>query len=445
MHPRVWLFLLLLLGVPWAGAAEEEVFESGFSSLQRTYDLKLEDLSGKKNPKPQLLLKNVAIGVAAPPSSIRRTKLAAFYARAVRNLRAAAPNLRTVELNGGFVYRPNDPKNAAELTEEVAYIAAYFEAIGEAFRAANLTVKSGVFNFGLVFSEQVKNTSDYAAQLLAKFGEAAIIDDSDPEGVEALFDVEGTEFRVNFAFITDLEAVKKGGLPKGRTSFRKAAEKFLLPLWMKLMKEAEKHANDPFKPTIPAGITRLADVQKVHLEDFHGEDFYMDRQSELQQLMAGLGVPSAQHTESVYIFYLSAMSNLKQTLPSLKRLRLAGGYISRLEADDAEALSEELVYLRNLLRAVVKAARQKEVEVLGVNFRTVWLVSEANFDPKAFGGELEKRFGYTPTAEELAARDFDFNTRVEDVRVHVFISLAAPVPGMAENMPAGRMPYYPSS
>ncbi|KAI6174336.1 hypothetical protein M3Y98_01179300 [Aphelenchoides besseyi] len=304
------LSLLLFFMFAFASAELQEVFEPGFTSLHRIYDLQLEDLAFKTKPRPQSMLRNLFLSISAPPHSIK-PKL--FYQKAVRNLKSAAPNLETIELNGGYVFNPNNTKN-------------------------------------------VKNSSNYEQMLLDKFGESSIIDDSDNDGVEMLIDLNGIEFRVNFAFITDTLIVKK---------------------------------------VFPDGVHRLANVRQIHLEDFCNECGYPGEQHDLVQLMLGLGVPPPSNTASVYVFYLSSMQNLKSTLPNLKRLRLAGGYINLAEQD--------------------------------------------SFDRKEFATELKKRFNYEVTDDEIASKDFDFVATIETVRCHIFLSLNEPVAGAMDQLPMGRM------
>ncbi|KAI6197779.1 hypothetical protein M3Y94_01265100 [Aphelenchoides besseyi] len=442
-HIDKWTFSVLFLFVLVLASAElQEVFEPGFTSLHRVYDLQLEDLTFKTKPRPQLMLRNLVLSVSAPPQSI---KPRVFYRKAVRNLKLAAPNLETIELNGGYVFNPNNTKNVAELENEIDYLFDYFTAISSAIKTGNLTMKSAIFNIAVVFNKSVKNTSNYEQLLLDKFGESAIIDDSDSDGVEMLIDVNEIEFRVNFAFITDTLVVKKVRLPKGRTPFRKAAEKFLLSLWLKMHRQAQNQTADPFKPLFPNGVHRLANVRQIHLEDFCNECGYPGEQHEMVQLMLGLAVPPPSNTGSVYIFYIAAMQNLKSTLPNLKRVRLAGGYINHPEQNTNLDLIAELPYLRNLLRAVIKAAKQQKVEILGINFRSVLIFPESSFDRKEFAAELKKRFDHEVTDDEIASKDFDFIATIETVRCHIFLSLTEPVPGVMDNLSLGRHHYYPNS
>lgn len=84
--------------------------------------------------------------------------------------------------------------------------------------------------------------------MLDKFGNSSIIDDSDPNGVEMIVRLGKTiEFNVNFAFLTNLELVSKGRLPKGRTQFRVAAERHLTYLWEELAKKSKMQNFEPFK------------------------------------------------------------------------------------------------------------------------------------------------------------------------------------------------------
>lgn len=84
------------------------MLELGFDSLQKTLDLCLDDFARKEAVIETPILKDLSLCVSAP-SRFPRRWLNWYYRKAVENLLKAAPNLKTLELNGGYVYYPKEP------------------------------------------------------------------------------------------------------------------------------------------------------------------------------------------------------------------------------------------------------------------------------------------------------------------------------------------------
>lgn len=95
---------------------------------------------------------------------------------------------------------------------------------------------------------EVKNSSDYKQLLLNKFGNSSIVDETDPNGVEMVLEMNDyVEFRVSFVVLANLDTVKKGRLPKGRTQFRRAAENYLKLVWSEMAEKMKLNVMEPFK------------------------------------------------------------------------------------------------------------------------------------------------------------------------------------------------------
>lgn len=83
------------------------VLEPGFDSLQKSLELCLDDFARVKRVVEVQELKELSLCVSAP-SRFPQKWLQWYYRLAMNNLQKAAPNLRTLELNGGYVYMAKD-------------------------------------------------------------------------------------------------------------------------------------------------------------------------------------------------------------------------------------------------------------------------------------------------------------------------------------------------
>lgn len=83
------------------------MFEIGFDSLQKTLELCLDDFTRKSNVIVTRDLKELSLCVSAP-SKFPKKWLGWYYNLAMQNLKKAAPNLKTLELNGGYFYFPKE-------------------------------------------------------------------------------------------------------------------------------------------------------------------------------------------------------------------------------------------------------------------------------------------------------------------------------------------------
>lgn len=85
------------------------VFERGFDSLDKALDVCLDDFVRNQTTIFEVPeLKELSVCVSAP-SRFPRKWLRWYYKQAMNNLMKTAPNLRNLELNGGFVYLPRNP------------------------------------------------------------------------------------------------------------------------------------------------------------------------------------------------------------------------------------------------------------------------------------------------------------------------------------------------
>jgi hypothetical protein len=71
-------------------------------------DLCLDDFARKDAVVEAHELKELSLCVSAP-SRFPRKWLTWYYKKAVGNLQKAAPNLKSLELSGGYVYYPKNP------------------------------------------------------------------------------------------------------------------------------------------------------------------------------------------------------------------------------------------------------------------------------------------------------------------------------------------------
>lgn len=81
------------------------VFEDGFDSLQKALELCLDDFIHKDNVIVANELKELSLCVSAP-SELSAKRLDWYYSLSIHNLKKSAPNLKSLELNGGYVYFP---------------------------------------------------------------------------------------------------------------------------------------------------------------------------------------------------------------------------------------------------------------------------------------------------------------------------------------------------
>jgi predicted ribonuclease YlaK len=73
-----------------------------------------------------------------------------------------------------------------------------------------------------------------------QFGKDSIVDDSNEDGLELLFKMEGTDIHLYLLFVNNLEAVKKTQLPFGRTAYARSISQFLDPVYDELEEQAKK-------------------------------------------------------------------------------------------------------------------------------------------------------------------------------------------------------------
>jgi hypothetical protein len=129
------------------------VFEPGFKSLQKNFDLCLDDFARKKDVIPAPMLEELLLCIRAP-SKFPRKWLDWYYSLAVENLLKAAPNLKALELNGGYVFNPKED-TVEELKKEIGYLDAYLRAVAKAIQGRKVHLRTNVFNVAVVFGEEV--------------------------------------------------------------------------------------------------------------------------------------------------------------------------------------------------------------------------------------------------------------------------------------------------
>jgi len=139
----------------------------------------------------------------------------AFYEQCARNLRRAAPALRFVSLNGGYIYNPAN-KTLDDLEMELTLLSDYFTAITQVFRQFRWEVTNFDFNGILVLDKELIASSKFSTLVERTFRTSLHeIPKSDGEARFQL-DLNNTTVRV---FLSMSAAELFAQAPSGRSKF----------------------------------------------------------------------------------------------------------------------------------------------------------------------------------------------------------------------------------
>lgn len=130
----------------------------------------------------------------------------------------------------------------------------------------------------LVVDQESQKESSFEKIVAQQFGKDAIVDDSNEDGLELLFKLEGVDIHMYLVFVNNLDAVKKTELPFGRTAYAHSITKFLDPIYEELEEQSKKKIKlDETKLFVP-GTKRLNKAGELHLEEFFDGSFLKNKQ-----------------------------------------------------------------------------------------------------------------------------------------------------------------------
>jgi hypothetical protein len=82
--------------------------------------------------------------------------------------------------------------------------------------------------------------SNFEEIVAKQFGKDSIVDDTNEDGLELLFKLEGADIHLYLVFINNLEAVNKTKLPFGRTPYGQSITEYLDPVYEELAAQSKK-------------------------------------------------------------------------------------------------------------------------------------------------------------------------------------------------------------
>jgi len=357
--------------------AAEDAFEADNEVLDASSKHNIEHFHTLKN----ITVENKADNTLTARLFIRNQTLNApeYYETTVKNLKEVSPKLQTLDIFGGHVFYPTESTTAIVKTE-IETIKTNIHSLLKALKKEDIKLTSNVFTFLIIVDENT-HVSANAEELIAKtFTKEAIVDDSNEDGLELLYNFEDTDVHLYILFLHHLDQVTKTQLPHGYTSYARAVKLHLNTIFEKLEAKAAKQTHIGESKLFLPGVERLNRAGDVHVEDFYAEKFNSNitdttPQKALIQLLISLGVPNVPSVP-VEEFYEKAVANLKKSAPSLKRVVLDGGYAFNPQKPTSEDIKNEIAFFKELLTAALKAFKNAQIEVVFAKLKLFWLTTQ---------------------------------------------------------------------
>ncbi|KAI6234760.1 hypothetical protein M3Y99_00765600 [Aphelenchoides fujianensis] len=189
---------------------EEEVFPPGKTRVYRTIysPLYLEDFLHKPNVRPEPTLEKLTCNLLVYPFASRTLEeMSAKYARAVKNLKRAAPSLNHVDIMGGHaLMRENG--TAAGLEGELRMLAWGMDALVDAFAASNLTLHSVFVQIFLVFPEEAFEGANFWSAISELFPADTITNGTSAKNVAIFRQLDYVEICLELSATSDFRTVR---------------------------------------------------------------------------------------------------------------------------------------------------------------------------------------------------------------------------------------------
>jgi hypothetical protein len=434
-------FLVLLFLVPLTFAADD-AFEADNKIIKHEGQAQIEQFISTKNlttvkNKDEMTLQTLLY----TPSETEKPQ--EFYEAAVENLKKFSPKLRLLHLFGGHTFYPEN-STVKSVQEEIAYTKDHLKALIKALNKNKITVTSNILTVMLVVDEKCQTESNFEEIISKQFGKDSIVDDSNQDGLELLFKIDGIDLHLYFVFINNLEAVKKTKLPYGRTAYARSISEFLDPIYEELEARSKDRIKFDETKLFVAGVKRLNRAGELHLEEFYDEKFInpqlKDRtpQDTLEQLVLSVGVPQLVN-QSAEEFYTQAVKNLKKYAPNLKNVRLDGGYAFNPEKIDNETIKNEVIFFHNNLEAVLKAFGDEGITVSSLKLKVYWLSSKKHSEEHGYPSLIKTSFNYEPTEADVESGKILMTFKMQKIQPSVDLHFFDKAP---KELPFGRTNYY---
>ncbi|KAI6222581.1 hypothetical protein M3Y95_00908700 [Aphelenchoides besseyi] len=366
-----------------------------------------------------------------------------FYSTAVENLKKVAPKLRTINLYGGHVLKP-EKSSVKAIHDEIVYSKEHLQALMSALKKQGIKVTSNVFNILFVVDDKTQKESKIEKFIGEQLEKDSVIDDSNEDGLELLFKIDDTEVHLYVVFINNLDAVKETKLPSGRTAYAKAISDYLEPIYDKLEEKSKGRIHKDESKLFTPGVKRINLAGEIHLEEFYDNKFNdssikdTSASDSLKQLVLSVGFPELKDKKPEE-FYKQAVQHLKEKAPKLKRVRLDGGYAYNPSKHQEDEIKNEINFLKENIGAILSAFNAAEVNVTSLRLKIYWLSTKKDAEDSGYPKLIKEAFGYEPSEKDVdtgrVLMSFVRNETDCDVELNFFDE--AP-----KSLPQGRTSYY---
>jgi len=327
------------------------------------------------------------------------------------------------------------------------YTKEHLTALLKALNKNKIKLTSNILTVLLVVDENSRKESKFEEFVGEQFGKDSVVDDSNEDGLELLFKLDGIDIHLYFVIVSHLDTVKKTELPFGRTAYLRSTSDQLKPVYDELETHIKKRIKtDDTKLFVP-GVKRLNKAGELHLEEFENEKFANKKvtdktaQDTLEQLVLSVGVPRLENTTATE-FYAQAVKNLKKYAPNLKTVRLDGGYANNPEKTDSDTIKNEITFFHDNLEAILKAFKAEGITVSSLKVKIYWLATKKEADNSGYPALLKKVFGYEPTEADVNSGKVLMNFELEGIHSSVDLHFFYEAP---KSLPHGRTDYYTAS
>jgi len=437
-------YLALLFLVPLIFAADD-AFEADDEIVKQAGQAQIEQFISTKNlttveDKDELTLQ----ALLYTPADTEKPQ--EFYETAVENLKKFAPKLRILHLFGGHTFYPEDSSPKA-IQEEIAYTKDQLKALIKALQHNKITITSNLLTIMLVVDDKSQKESNFEEIVSKQFGKDSIVDDSNEDGLELLFKMDGIDLHLYLVFVNNLEAVNKTKLPFGRTAYARSISEYLDPIYDELEEQSKQRIKIDDTKLFVAGVKRLNKAGELHLEEFYDEKFVnpqlkdLSPQKTLEQLVLSVGVPEL-NNQTAEEFYTQAVKNLKKYAPNLKNVRLDGGYAYNPEKIDNETIKNEIIFFHKNLEAVLKAFGDAGITVSSLKLKVYWLSSKKDAEESGYPALIKTSFNYEPTEADVDSGKVLMKFKLHQIHSSVDLHFFDQAP---KELPFGRTNYYTAS
>ncbi|KAI6240369.1 hypothetical protein M3Y99_00469000 [Aphelenchoides fujianensis] len=366
-----------------------------------------------------------------------------FYSKVAQNLKRHAPKVRTINLFGGHIFYPENSTVDA-IRDEVVYTKQHIKSLLAALNKEKIKVTSNVLTLLLVTDDKTQKESKIEKFVGEQFGKDVVVDDSNEDGLELLFQLEETDVHLYLVFINNLEAVKKTKLPHGRTSYARGINEYLEPVYDKLEEQSKKRIHKDESKLFVPGVKRLNKAGELHLEEFNEEKFAnplikdTSPSDKLKQLVLSLGFPDLKDKKPEE-FYKTAVEKLKKKAPKLKRVRLDGGFAYNPEKPQAEDIKNEINFLKTNVEAILDAFKAADVNVTSLRLKVFWLSTKKDAEDSGYPKLIKEAFGYEPNERDIDSGRVLMAFKRGDTDADVELNFYDKAP---KDLPKGRTSYY---